>query len=308
MPTVYNKVTKDGTTLIDLSQDTVDSAADIVAGKTGHLNDGSQVTGTASIGVDIPVFTGEYDESIGDITAITCNKTFAECYAAYNNFISSAILESNGSTETLSVMSATSSQITYVVIYGVTPSIDIVYHSDNTITFSSPSAYSSTLEATANGYYHMHNYGVYESVTVNVPGPTGSINISTNGTHDVTNYASAVVNVPSGGSSKNVQTEQSTARYNSTVLASLVSLTCSTAGIYDVYWSCARSNTSQTWGSQLFINGTAYGTENKTWSNHVQNNHLSNVQIPANATVTVYGRSRSGYFIYVPQLTIVQIA
>jgi hypothetical protein len=44
----------------------------------------------------------------------------------------------------------------------------------------------------------------YSSVTVNVPSsgitPTGSINITTNGTYDVTNYASAVVNVPTGGS------------------------------------------------------------------------------------------------------------
>ena len=31
--------------------------------------------------------------------------------------------------------------------------------------------------------------------------PTGSINISTNGTHDVTNYASAVVTVPTSGGS-----------------------------------------------------------------------------------------------------------
>lgn len=46
MPTVYNKVTLNGDTLIDLSQDTVSSASDIVAGKVGHLNDGTQVTGT----------------------------------------------------------------------------------------------------------------------------------------------------------------------------------------------------------------------------------------------------------------------
>lgn len=43
----------------------------------------------------------------------------------------------------------------------------------------------------------------YSSVTVNVPSsgitPTGSINITTNGTHDVTNYASAVVAVPTSG-------------------------------------------------------------------------------------------------------------
>lgn len=46
MSTVYNKVTANGQTLIDLSQDTVTSAAHIVSGYTGHLADGTQVVGT----------------------------------------------------------------------------------------------------------------------------------------------------------------------------------------------------------------------------------------------------------------------
>lgn len=46
MPTVYNKVTVNDTTYIDLSQDTVSSASHIRQGYTGHLNDGTQVTGT----------------------------------------------------------------------------------------------------------------------------------------------------------------------------------------------------------------------------------------------------------------------
>lgn len=45
---IYNKVELDGTTLIDLSQDTVSSASHIRQGYVGHLNDGSQVTGTYS--------------------------------------------------------------------------------------------------------------------------------------------------------------------------------------------------------------------------------------------------------------------
>lgn len=109
-----------------------------------------------------------------------------------------------------------------------------------------------------------------------------------------------------GGTSKNTQTVQSTSRRNNTSLGSIISLTCSTTGTYDVYWTCARSNTSQTWGSQLYIGGSAYGTENTTWSNNVQNNHLEDVSISANQTVAVYGRSRSGYYIHAPQLTIVQ--
>lgn len=42
----------DGTILIDLTQDTVTSAADIIAGKVGHLADGSIVTGTGEGGID----------------------------------------------------------------------------------------------------------------------------------------------------------------------------------------------------------------------------------------------------------------
>lgn len=48
MPTIYNKVTANGTTLIDLSQDTVASASHIRLGYVGHLNDGTQVTGSYS--------------------------------------------------------------------------------------------------------------------------------------------------------------------------------------------------------------------------------------------------------------------
>ena len=138
--------------------------------------------------------------------------------------------------------------------------------------------------------------------------------ITENGTYNASSdnadgYSSVTVNVPTPAAvAMNVQTEQSTSRRNNTALGSVTSLTCSTAGTYDVYWTCARSNTSQTWGSQLYINGTAYDSENTTWSNNVQNNHLTGVTIPANATVAIYGRSRSGYYIYVPQLTIVQTA
>jgi hypothetical protein len=137
--------------------------------------------------------------------------------------------------------------------------------------------------------------------------------VTANGTYlasddDADGYSSVTVNVAGGGSAMNVQTEQSTSRRNNTALGSVTSLTCEVAGTYDVYWTCARSSTSGTWGSQLYINGTSYGSENTTFSNNVQNNHLTGVTIPANATVAVYGRSRSGYYIYVPQLTIEQTA
>jgi len=111
-----------------------------------------------------------------------------------------------------------------------------------------------------------------------------------------------------GGSSKNVQVAQSTTRSTSTSGTSVISLTCSTAGTYDVYWTTFRSSTSGTWGSKLRIGSTDYESMNTSgWSNHVQNRHISNVSINANQTVAVYVQSRgSNYYGYVGTLTIVQ--
>ena len=111
-----------------------------------------------------------------------------------------------------------------------------------------------------------------------------------------------------GGSSMNVQVAQSTTRANSTSYVEVISLTCSVSGTYDVYWSTFRSSTSSTWGSQLYINDTAYGSATTSgWSNHIQNMHLTGVELDANDEVTVRVRGRgSSYYGYVGTLTIKQ--
>ena len=111
-----------------------------------------------------------------------------------------------------------------------------------------------------------------------------------------------------GGSSKNMQVAQSTTRATSSSYTELITLTCSVAGTYDIYWSTFRSSTSGTWGSQLYINDTAYGTaQTGSWSNHIQNIHLTGVELDANDEVAVRVRSRgSNYYGYVGTLTIKQ--
>ena len=139
---------------------------------------------------------------------------------------------------------------------------------------------------------------------------SGSETKTSNGTYDVTNLASLVVNV-SGGTSKNVQVVQGTTRTNASTLTAIGSaLTVSKTGTYDVYWSGMRSNTSSsyTWATQLYVGGSAYGSENTTWTNNVQNNHLSNVSLTANQQIRVYGRNTRGtsYYIYAPTLVIIE--
>ena len=113
-----------------------------------------------------------------------------------------------------------------------------------------------------------------------------------------------------GGDSKNVQINQSTSRTSSSSLSKANGdITVAKTGTYDVYWTATRSATSTnyTWGSQLYIGSSGYGSENTTWSNHVQNNHLSNVSLTANQKVSVYTRGRSGsYYVYAPMLVIIE--
>lgn len=75
MPNQYvNKVAlSNGTTLIDLSQDTVTDASHIMSGYVGHLADGTQVTGTGQGGAPVKTKTGSVTGD-GTITlAIPCN-------------------------------------------------------------------------------------------------------------------------------------------------------------------------------------------------------------------------------------------
>ena len=139
---------------------------------------------------------------------------------------------------------------------------------------------------------------------------SGSETKTENGTYDVTNLAQLIVNVSGGGGSKNTQiVQQSATRITSTSYSKACGdITVSKTGTYDVYWTAYRTSTSGTWGTQLYINSTAYGTAQTTFTNsYYQAIHLSNVSLTANQTVAVYGRSRgNNYYLYVGQLTIIE--
>ena len=114
-----------------------------------------------------------------------------------------------------------------------------------------------------------------------------------------------------GGTSKNTQVVQGTTRTTSSTLTAIgAELTVSKTGKYDIYWSAFRSSTSSqyTFATKLYIDGTGYGSEQTTWSNHVQNVHLSNVSLTQGQKIRVYGRESRGssYYMYAPTLVIVE--
>ena len=136
---------------------------------------------------------------------------------------------------------------------------------------------------------------------------SGTKSITANGTGiDVSTYEKVDVNV--SGTSKNVQILQSTTRATSSSYTKICGdITVAKTGTYDVYWSGFRSTTSGTSGSQLYIGNTAYGSAHTSFTNHVQNVHLSNVSLTANQKISVYGRSRgSNYYMYVGELIIIE--
>lgn len=112
-----------------------------------------------------------------------------------------------------------------------------------------------------------------------------------------------------GGSSKNVQIAQGVNRVSTTTYTEVSgqALTVAKTGTYHVYWSGYRSSTSGTNGSQLYINDSAYGSAQTTFSNNGQSVHLSNVSLTQGQDIAVRARARgTSYYMYVANLTIIE--
>lgn len=287
VPAVTLPKTGGGTATFTDVTDTTAAASDVASGKYFYLASGTKVEGTASGGVNAPTFTMVLSDSTGDLVSTTCDKTVNEVNDIINDDgIAFAYVKTTNEGETYEYwMTVTDGSVTPDGIFyyfgGLLPGGKLTYAFDGTITVSEPDNLI-TLTVTSNGTY-TPSYGQL--------------------------YNEVVVNVPSSGSSKNAQTAQSTTRSTSTSYTEVISLICDKSGTYDVYWSTFRSSTSGTWGSQLYLNNSAYGSaQTGSWSNHIQNIHLQNVQIDANEEVAVRVRSRgSNYYGYVGTLTIIEV-
>lgn len=238
---------------------------------------------------------------------------------------------SSGSASAPSTISGTSASVstgtntlTLSKTVSVTPTVSAGYVSSGTATNSSVSLtasvttkgatnhYATTSDQTiASGTYLTGNQTIKALSQTNL----SAENIKSGTTITINNGNANVWSVTGtysgGGTSKNTQVVQGTTRTTSSSMTAIgAELTVSKSGTYDVYWSAFRSSTSAsyTYATQLYIDNTAYGSENSTWSNHVQNNHLSNVSLTQNQKIRVRGRNSRGssYYIYAPTLVIVE--
>ena len=259
------------------------------------------------------VGTGITRRSSTDLTASGATVTVPSGY--YSSQATKAV--SSGSASAPSTISGTTAtvstgtnKLTLTKTVSVTPTVTAGYVSSGTATNSNVSLTANvTTKGTATITPTTTNQtiasGTYLTGTQTISGDSNLVagNIKSGTTiFGVTGTYSG-----GGGSSMNTQVAQSTTRATSSTYTELVTLTCAVAGTYDVYWSTFRSSTSGTWGSQLYINDNAYGSVQSTFTNHIQNVHLTNVSLSANAEVAVRARSRgSNYYAYVGTLTIIQ--
>lgn len=135
---------------------------------------------------------------------------------------------------------------------------------------------------------------------------SGDLPITSNGTNiDVTNYETVSVNV----SGKNVQIAPGVDRIGKTQYTQITgqSITVAKTGTYDVYWVGYRTSTTGASGTQLYIDESAYGSAQTTFSTNAQAIHLSNVSLTENQVVSIYARSpNTTTYTFAGNLTIIE--
>lgn len=114
-----------------------------------------------------------------------------------------------------------------------------------------------------------------------------------------------------GGSGPNVQGYHGMGSVRTTSYSATgVALTVAKTGTYKVSWIGIRNTNSGTNGSQLYINNSAYGSANTSFTNtYAQSVVLNNVSLKAGDSVEVRARARStSYYMMVGNLIIEQTA
>lgn len=129
-------------------------------------------------GLDLPTFTITMDEN-DNVTNVTCSKTFAECKALGFGSNAYAVVAGADGGFVGQFYSGNTSNLEYVFYVGGIPAMGLTYHSNGTIQFKESAASVASLTVTKNGTYESGDTKVWNSVTVNVPTPTPTLQSKT---------------------------------------------------------------------------------------------------------------------------------
>ena len=277
--------------------------------------DVSVPTGTARTSADLTV-SGATVTAPAGLYASSASKSVASGSVTAPTTITgtSATVSTGTNTLTLSkTVSVTPSVTTAGYVSSGTAGNSSVSLTASVTTQAAQTIYPSASDQTITGSKYLTGTQTIKGVTttnLTADNIKSGVTVQIGDSADSDRVASVTGTYSGGGTSKNVQVLQSTSRTNSSSLTKVLGdLTVSKSGTYDIYWSGGRSNTSTsyTWGTRLYVDGTGYGTENTTWTNNCQSNHLSNVSLTANQKLSVYARGRTGsYYTFAPMLVIIE--
>lgn len=220
-----NKVVlSNGTTIIDLSQDTVTSASHILRGHTGHLADGSQVSGAADYSVTYSMSGGAYATSTP--VRVISGEGFTSRIKVPNGYILQNITVTMGGVDITNsaveyeeiVKDLVTHTITYNLSNGISSNISPSEILDNEGLFlklSASSGYNlSGVSVTMGGVDITSQVFEYDEDSDGGGGESVLIEktITANGTYlaeddNADGYSSVTVNVSGGGSSPTLQSK-----------------------------------------------------------------------------------------------------
>lgn len=311
-----SKIILNGVTQMDLTQDTV-AAANLISPNTAHDAAGLPVTGTATAGIDLPIFSTVYDsDNDYQLVSITCNKTYSELYALEEDGLLAGALEHatvTGSDSyeyeiTLTNIGSVGypSESTFpppgdylnFVSSGRQPYYDIYLKSNDEIYLVKPSVFAGTLNVTANGTYEPE-YGDYSYVKVNVNVPTGTARTSA----DLT-VSGATVTAPAGlyseAASASVAsgTEGTPTATKDTVSNNSVTVTPSVTNVAGYISGGTHSGTAVTVTASELVSGSETKTANGTYD--VANLEEIVVNVPTGTARTSSDLTVSGATVTVP--------
>lgn len=327
VPAVQLPISGGGTATFTEVTDTTATASDVATGKYFYTSAGVKTQGTNS-GGGSPTLqdktvspattqqTVQADEGYDGLDTVTVNampigSASPPSSASGTNATSSIAYGTVSLTKSISMTPVVSAGY---VSSGTAGNVSVSLSAPLT-TVGSQTFYPSTSDQTISTGRYLTGAQTFKAVTTSnltADNIKNGVTVTVGDSDDADRVVSVTGTYGGGGSSKNSQVVQGTTRTTSSTLTAIgAELTVSKTGTYDVYWSAVRSTTSgsYTYGTQLYINGTAHGTQNTTWSNHVQNNHLTNVSLTANQKLRVYGRNSRGssYYIYAPTLVIIEV-